>query len=101
MPRPDSAAENRSSLNQSLGSIRGVGPKMLPKLEKLGLKTVEDALYHLPSRYEDRRQLKPINRLRPGLQEVFVGRVLAAGETTTSRSRRNIYEIIVADDRSR
>lgn len=93
-----SAPEIHSSLLQPLDSIRGVGPRMLPKLEKLGLKTVEDALYHLPLRYEDRRQLKSIKQLRPGLQEVFVGRVLAAGELTTSRSRRRIYEVIVEDD---
>ena len=85
-------------LNQSLGSIRGIGPKMLPKLEKLGLKTIEDALYHLPLRYEDRRQLKPIAHLSPGMQEVFSGRVLTVGETTTSRSRKRIYEVIVEDD---
>ncbi len=87
-----------SALNQTLDSIRGVGPRMLPKLEKLGLKTVEDALYHLPSRYEDRRQLKRINQLRSGQQEVFVGRVLAAGESTTTRRRRKVYEVIVGDD---
>lgn len=71
---------------------------MLPKLEKLGLNTIEDALYHLPLRYEDRRQLTPIARLRPATQEVFCGRVLAAGESTTSRNRRKIFEVIVADD---
>ncbi len=71
---------------------------MLLLLEKLGLKSVEDALYHLPIRYEDRRQLTPISRLRPNTQEVFYGAVLAAGESHTSRSRRKIYEVIVADD---
>jgi ATP-dependent DNA helicase RecG len=98
MPPSDSAADASSALNQSLGSIRGVGPRMLPKLAKLGLETVEDALYHLPSRYEDRRQFKPIARLRSGQQEVFLGQVLAAGETTTSRSRRRIFEVIVGDE---
>lgn len=96
MPSVDSTEDN-SALQQSLGSIRGIGPRMLPKLEKLGLKTVEDALYHLPLRYEDRRQLKTISQLRPDQQEVFVARVLAAGETFTSRSRRRIYEVIVGD----
>lgn len=98
MPVSNSPEEINPALNQSLGSIRGVGPRMLPKLEKLGLKTIEDALYHLPLRYEDRRRLKPINRLCTGQQEVFVGQVLAAGESTTSRSRKHIYEVIVGDD---
>ena len=70
---------------------------MLPKLGKLGIATIEDALYHLPTRYEDRRQLKPIGQLVTGIQEVFVATVLAAGETCTSRSRRKLYEVIVGD----
>lgn len=88
----------RPSLQQPLSSIRGVGPRMLLLLEKLGLQTIEDALYQLPIRYEDRRQLTPIARLRSNAQEVFFGTVLAAGESQTSRSRRKIYEVIVADD---
>ena len=82
-------------LQQSISTIKGVGPRMLPKLGKLGIATIEDALYHLPTRYEDRRQLKPIGQLVTGTQEVFVATVLAAGETCTSRSRRKLYEVIV------
>ncbi|MCK5913971.1 MAG: ATP-dependent DNA helicase RecG, partial [Desulfuromusa sp.] len=78
--------------------LKGVGPRMLPKLKKLGLNTIEDALYHLPIRYEDRRQLKTINQLNDSQYEVFVGNVLAAGESVTTRSRRRIFEVIVGDD---
>ena len=35
-----------------LTKIRGVGPRLVEKLAKLGLHTVEDALYTLPLRYE-------------------------------------------------
>jgi len=98
MPTETPAAQPDPALQQSLGKLRGVGPKLLPKLEKLGLKTVEDALYHLPLRYEDRRQLKPISRLRPGQQEVFSGRVLSAGESVTARSRKKIFDVIIEDD---
>ncbi len=98
MPNNSAPEPTQSVLNTSIGSIRGVGPRMLPKLAKLGIATIEDALYHLPLRYEDRRQLKPISRLSPGQQEVFFGRVLAAGESVTSRSRKRIYEVIVGDE---
>ena len=94
---PTSAPDLQELQHKSLGSIRGIGPRMLPKLEKLGLKTVDDALYHLPARYEDRRTLKPIARLIDGQQEVFVGTVLASGESQTSRTRRKIYEVIIGD----
>ncbi len=84
-------------LDKKLDTLHGVGPRMLPKLKKLGLNTIEDALYHLPIRYEDRRQLKTINQLTDNQQEIFVGTVLASGETVTSRSYRKIYEVIVGD----
>ena len=84
-------------LNKSLDCLHGVGPKMLPKFHKLGLKTIEDALYHLPVRYEDRRQFKKISQLKDNQQEVFVASVLASGESVTTRSRRRIYEVIVGD----
>jgi ATP-dependent DNA helicase RecG len=85
------------ALQQGMQQIKGVGPRMLPKLEKLGVSTIEDALYQLPTRYEDRRQLKQINQLRDSIQEVFIATVLAAGESQTSRSRKRIFEVIVGD----
>ncbi len=98
MPAQNPRFSHQFKLNQSLDLLHGVGPRIVPKLQKLGLNTIEDALYHLPVRYEDRRQLKTINQLIDGHQEVFVGSVLASGETVTTRSRRRIYEIIVGDD---
>ncbi|MGN4991909.1 ATP-dependent DNA helicase RecG [Aeromonas sp. 97A] len=50
-----------------LDSLKGVGSKMLEKLERLGLATVQDLLFHLPLRYEDRTQVWPIGDLPPGL----------------------------------
>ena len=89
---------NRQILDHDLSALKGVGPRMLPKLQKLGLQTIEDALFHLPVRYEDRRRLKSINQLSDGQQEVFVATVLASGESQTTRSRRRIYEVIVGDN---
>ena len=89
--------DSSCQLEQGLNILKGVGPRMVPKLEKLNLHTIEDALFHLPIRYEDRRQLKTINQLTHGEHEVFVASVLAAGETVTTRSRRRIFEVIVGD----
>ena len=86
-----------TQLDKKLDILHGVGPRMLPKLQKLGLNTIEDALFHLPGRYEDRRQFKTISQLTDNQQEVFVGSVLASGENATTRSRRKIYEVIVGD----
>jgi len=77
--------------------LRGVGPRIAEALERLGILTVEDALYTLPHRYEDRREFRRIAQLREGVHEVFVGEVIACGEVTTQRSRRRLFEVIVGD----
>ena len=100
MSSPDQVSD-LSTLQQDISSLRGVGARNLEKLQRLGIKTIEDALYHLPTRYEDRRQLKNISSLVAGQQEVFFATVLASGEIQTSRSRKKIYEVIVGDDTGR
>lgn len=46
--------------------LKGVAAKMAQRLEKLGINTVQDLLFHLPLRYEDRTQIYPIAALYPG-----------------------------------
>src|SRR5690606_41302733 len=48
------------------------------KLNRLGLRSVEDILFHLPLRYQDRTRVTPIGALRPGLDAVIEGMVVAA-----------------------
>ena len=45
--------------------LKGVGPRRAAALEAQGLETVEDLLYVLPFRYEDRSNVKPISQLAP------------------------------------
>ncbi|GGP93355.1 ATP-dependent DNA helicase RecG [Shewanella ulleungensis] len=46
--------------------LKGVAKKVAEKLAKLSIKTVQDVLFHLPLRYEDRTQIHPIAALSPG-----------------------------------
>jgi ATP-dependent DNA helicase RecG len=91
----------RQLLATPVSRLRGVGPRIAEKLEKLGILTVEDVLYALPHRYEDRREFRPVGRLRDGRHEVFAGEILAAGEVVTQRSRRRMFEVIVGDQSGR
>lgn len=50
----------------SLIKLKGVGPKVQEKLSKLGLNNIQDILFHLPYRYEDRTQVIPVAALRHG-----------------------------------
>ena len=58
--------------------FKGVGPRAAERLAKLGLHTLEDVLFHLPFRYEDRTRITPIGALRPEQGVVIEGEVLAA-----------------------
>ena len=49
--------------------LKGVGPGMAKKLEKVGLLTIQDLLFHLPLRYEDRTRILSIGELVPGIQD--------------------------------
>ncbi|MGI2097530.1 ATP-dependent DNA helicase RecG [Shewanella glacialipiscicola] len=46
--------------------LKGVAKKVAEKLAKLGITTVQDLLFHLPLRYEDRTQIYPIAALSQG-----------------------------------
>ena len=56
-------------------ALKGVGPRSAPRLHKLGLETVQDLLFHLPLRYEDRTRVVAMGALRAGQWAVVEGRV--------------------------
>ncbi|PRB82708.1 ATP-dependent DNA helicase RecG [Pseudomonas sp. MYb185] len=58
--------------------FKGVGPALADKLGRLGLNSVQDVLFHLPLRYQDRTQVTPIGALRPGMDAVIEGTILGA-----------------------
>ena len=60
-------------LSTPLQFLKGVGPRRAADLKRAGLVTVEDLLYHLPFRYEDRSHMQPIASLRPGVRTAVLG----------------------------
>ncbi len=90
-------AISRKNLETNIQYIKGIGPKLAALLEKREIRTVEDLLYLLPLRYEDRRRLVPISLLSPGQSAVFSGTVLSADATTTKGGRR-VFEAVVRDE---
>ena len=56
-------------------ALKGVGPRSAPRLHKLGLETVQDLLFHLPLRYEDRTRVVAMGALRAGQWAVVEGQV--------------------------
>ncbi len=59
-------------------ALRGVGPRMAARLRDYGIATVQDLLFHLPLRYQDRTRITPIGALQLGVDAVIEGEILAA-----------------------
>ena len=75
-------------LKRSLSELRGVGPKVAENLSRLGLVTFEDALFHLPFRYEDRTRISSIEEVVAGDRVLIEGRVVKAH--VVGRQRRSL-----------
>lgn len=60
-----------------LTSLAGVGAKVAEKLEKIGLVSIQDLLFHLPLRYEDRTRVYPMARVHSGLFAAVQGKVMS------------------------
>jgi len=71
-----------------LTALKGVGPALAKKLEKLNLNRVDDLLFLLPLRYEDRTQLVEVDTLEVGARCLVSGEILLA--ETVFRGRRNL-----------
>jgi ATP-dependent DNA helicase RecG len=46
--------------------LSGVGPALAGRLARLGVRSVQDLVFLLPLRYEDRTRSVPIGGVRPG-----------------------------------
>ncbi|WP_086981693.1 ATP-dependent DNA helicase RecG [Vibrio aphrogenes] len=77
-----------------LTSLSGVGAKVAEKLAKIGLNSVQDLLFHLPLRYEDRTRIYPIAKLHAGLFVAIQGRVMSCD---THFGRKKMLTVKVSD----
>ncbi|MFJ2983822.1 MULTISPECIES: ATP-dependent DNA helicase RecG [unclassified Pseudomonas] len=72
----------------SVTALKGVGEAMAEKLAKVGLENLQDVLFHLPLRYQDRTRVVPIGALRPGQDAVIEG--VVSGADVTMGKRRSL-----------
>ena len=77
--------------------IKGVGPHRANLLNTLGIKTVKDALYYLPYRYEDRSNIKKISDLTYGNVETVSGKVISAEVIRLPGRHLRIFELTIND----
>ena len=82
-----------SALHETgVDKLRGVGPQLSLKLQKLGLHSVQDLLFHLPLRYIDRTKITPIGGIQP-LTEVVIEGEIKASDVVYGRRRSLVCRI--------
>src|SRR4051812_19648819 len=91
-------ASGTDFLTTPLQFFKGVGPRKAADLKRAGLVTVEDLLYRLPFRYEDRSHMQPIATLRPGNKAAVLGEIKSANLAITRRRGFKIFHAIVGDE---
>lgn len=98
---PPTAEEIRaylSALAQPVTALHGVGPQRAKELAKFGLETVEDVLYHLPFRYEDRRRLALVEDLREGEAATVALSISGVQDRAVGRHGRRVLRAVGRDD---
>jgi ATP-dependent DNA helicase RecG len=66
----------RYTLETEVQYVKGVGTKLAQVLSKLNIYTLGDLLFHLPRRYEDRRQFRKIAHVRAGDAVTVLGKLV-------------------------
>ncbi len=77
--------------------LKGIGERRAEQLERLGIRTARDLLWHLPHRYVDASTVTPLARARVGDDVACVGKVVAKGIVPTRRGLR-IFHAVLRDD---
>jgi ATP-dependent DNA helicase RecG len=75
--------------------LKGVGSALAEKLARLGIHSIQDLLFHLPYRYEDRTRVVPMGSLRIGDIAVVEGEVMKADLVM---GRRRSLQVTLRDD---
>ncbi|MBI2867429.1 MAG: DNA helicase RecG, partial [Chloroflexi bacterium] len=91
-PQIDSAP-----LSEPLAAMKGFGPQLAARFERLGVRTVQDVLYLFPRRHQDFSRLATVVELRPGQEQTIDARVWGCKEKRLSTGRR-IVEATLYDD---
>jgi len=78
----------------AISTLKGVGPSMAEKLAKIGLVSLQDLLFHLPNRYEDRTRVTTIRDCMPGIFTNIIGEIT---NNQIIQGRRRMMMVTVND----
>jgi len=85
-------------LETSIQYMKGVGPKMAKKLQRLGIRNIRDLLFYFPRRYDDFSKPQKIPSLKVGQDAIIKAKIFQIKQNRTRRRWMSIIEAMLADD---
>src|SRR5213592_1481396 len=85
------------TLTSPVKFLKGVGPKRAEALQRLGIRTAGDLLYHVPHRYLDATTVTPLARAAVNQEVTCVGRVVSTGVLQTRRRGLRVFHAVLKD----
>jgi ATP-dependent DNA helicase RecG len=89
--------KDQVTLEDPASQVSGIGDSFGGKLERLGINTVRDLLFHLPRRYDDTRAVVPLNGLQPGETQTVRVRVRNVSSRLAKNRRLLLIEATLDD----
>lgn len=89
---------NRLTLETPVDQLHTVGKTIAQRLQRIGIFTARDLLYHFPTRYEDFSNVQAISKLTPNQQVTIRGKIDAIQARRSYRRRLSITEALVTDE---
>lgn len=87
-----------SSLKEiSVQFVKGVGPKMVQILAKLGISNVDELLKHYPRRHLDFKNRLPIKSLEHGQEASIIGMIRSVSAYQSKKRNVSILTVLVSD----
>ncbi|OUR64998.1 ATP-dependent DNA helicase RecG [Methylophaga sp. 42_25_T18] len=83
---------DKEALSQPVTQLKGVGAKVAERLQKIGIQHIQDLLFHLPLRYQDRTRLFPLGSLRLQ-QECLIEGMIKLSQVKFGRRRSLLCHI--------
>ncbi|HTC25149.1 MAG TPA: hypothetical protein VK688_12340, partial [Gemmatimonadales bacterium] len=89
-----SAPARPIALNTPVQFLKGIGERRAEILARLGIRTAQDLLWHLPHRYVDASSIAPLASARVGVEMTGVGRVVSKGIVPTRKGLRIFHAVL-------
>ena len=88
------AAARPIRLDTPVKFLKGIGERRAESLARLGIRTAQDLLWHLPHRYVDASSVTPLAKARVGMEVACVGRVVSKGVLPTRKGLRIFHAVL-------